>query len=197
MVSSVVCHSPGCWLCLSWPFNMAEVHSPSLPAMLITPAPGTQHVYVAIKQVVALCSQTPLSAGPLERARVCAAIIQSLWKNAATKKLCLTVLLCLEFLPKISQVLCGCSCPMLMCHLQADTELVFLEDSTKEKTIWEVLRDLDRFVSTDLLFVYDKTIRKRRGKQFKLLNKISPPYHIFSIAFPIYFICFHRKNISG
>ena len=43
----------------------SHVHSPIL---------GTQPVYVAIKQVVALCSQTPFKcsiAGPPERVRVC------------------------------------------------------------------------------------------------------------------------------
>ena len=41
-------------------FNMAEVHSVlTLRVMLTAQLLGTQQVYVAIKQVVAFCSQTP------------------------------------------------------------------------------------------------------------------------------------------
>ena len=58
-----------CLLAPSSP-NMAEAHLPSLRTMYIAPFLGTQWVYVAIKQVVALCSQTPFKcfiAGPPEK----------------------------------------------------------------------------------------------------------------------------------
>ena len=51
--------------------NMAEVNLPLL-VMFTAPAPGMHQVYVLIKQVVALCSQTPLNcsiAGPPEKER--------------------------------------------------------------------------------------------------------------------------------
>ena len=42
--------------------HMAEIFLLSLQTMYIAPFLSTQHVYVAIKQVVALCSQTHLDA---------------------------------------------------------------------------------------------------------------------------------------
>ena len=66
--------------------NMVEACSLPLRAMYIVPFLGTQWVYVAIKQVVALCSQTPFQssvAGPPERVRaVCAGKPGSLLKGA-------------------------------------------------------------------------------------------------------------------
>ena len=44
----------------STPYHMVEVCSLPLQAMPTAPAPGMQRVYVAIKQLVALCSQIPL-----------------------------------------------------------------------------------------------------------------------------------------
>ena len=41
-------------------FNMVEACLLPLRAMLIAPFSGTQQAYVAIEQVVALCSQNPL-----------------------------------------------------------------------------------------------------------------------------------------
>ena len=52
--------------------NMVEVCSLPLRAMLTTPAPGTQRVYVTIKQLVAFCSKPPFKcyvAVPPRRAR--------------------------------------------------------------------------------------------------------------------------------
>lgn len=122
---------------------MAEVCSlPAPQVMLTAPFPGTQQVYVDIKQVVALCSQTPfkcsIAASP-ERVRVVHAastnqeaflkepysfgsFLKELWPptNRAHlgKKMWLQrrfakLWLCLEFLFKLSQILCGCSQPML------------------------------------------------------------------------------------
>lgn len=56
----------------SAPSNMVEVCSPCLWAMLTTSAPGAQWVYIAIKQLVALCSQNPFKcsvARPPKKAR--------------------------------------------------------------------------------------------------------------------------------
>ena len=53
-------------------FNMAKAFTSS-ETIYITPFLGTQQIYVSIKQVVALCSQTSLKcsvAGPPERVRV-------------------------------------------------------------------------------------------------------------------------------
>ena len=54
------------------PSNMAEVCLALLSAMFTTPAPGLLRIYVTIKQLVALCLQTPFKsfvAGLSERSR--------------------------------------------------------------------------------------------------------------------------------
>ena len=61
--------------CSAWS-NMVETCLRPMRVKLTAPFLGTQQVYVIIKQVVALCSQTPLKciiAGPPEKVRaICA-----------------------------------------------------------------------------------------------------------------------------
>ena len=119
----------------------------SLPlrAMYVAPFLGTQLVYVAIKQAIAVCSQNPFKCSVSERVRAHAG---SMAQEAAVSKCCaffsataesgkpllkemwhaahkqqevmlnfvLIVCMCLEFLFKLSQVLHGCSQPTLACQ---------------------------------------------------------------------------------
>ena len=125
------------WLC---PSNIVEVcYSPVLWAMLTAPAPVTQQVYVVINQFVTCCSQTPFKCSITGLMTDPEQFVQIAWTRKLTLKeatlllaankdrlseiMCLprshevvltSVLLCLEFLLRLSQVICGVIAPHLI-----------------------------------------------------------------------------------
>ena len=119
--------------------NMVEVCSLALQARLTAPASGTQPVYAAIKQHVALCSQIPFKCSvaglccqykPENLLKELASLLevnkQRLSENILLPRSCDQLCsLGLEFLSKLSHFVCGCSCPMFGCHF-VDGDCLFI-----------------------------------------------------------------------